>query len=74
MNRHNVTVALPDELARWARARAAEQDISVSRLLERLLGREMGDDLSYESAMRTFLRRKPSRISDGGAYPTRDSL
>ena len=33
----NVTIALPDDLARWLRVRAAEDDRSVSRWIADLL-------------------------------------
>lgn len=71
----NVTLSIDDDLARWARVRAAELDISVSRMLSDLL-REMRERESrYEAAMRRSLSRKPTVIAEPGSrYPGRDEL
>ena len=37
----NVTITLDEEVAHWARRTAADQDISVSKLIARMLDREM---------------------------------
>jgi hypothetical protein len=37
----NVTITLDSELAHWARKKAAEENTSVSKLLARMLEREM---------------------------------
>jgi hypothetical protein len=37
----NVTVSLPEEALRWLRVRAAEQDMSVSRMLCQMVEAEM---------------------------------
>jgi len=37
----NVTITLDEEVAHWARRKAADQDISVSKLIARMLDREM---------------------------------
>ncbi len=71
----NVTVSLDPEVARWARVRAAERDISVSRLLSELLQSEMRREVQYETAMREWLVREPRPLSGpGDVYPTRHSL
>jgi hypothetical protein len=46
----NVTVTLDSEVARWARHQAAEEDISLSKFLARLLEREMRQTASYWKA------------------------
>lgn len=46
----NVTITLHPEIARWARHQAAEQDISVSKLVARLLEREMRQTSAYWKA------------------------
>jgi len=46
----NVTITLDPDLARWARKKAAEQDTSVSKLIARLLDREMRASDSYWNA------------------------
>jgi hypothetical protein len=43
----NVTVSLDRDLAHWARRKAADEDISVSKLISRLLEREMRASDSY---------------------------
>jgi hypothetical protein len=71
----NVTITLADDLARWARVRAAEQDKSLSRFLADLLATEMGRVATYEEAMRSYLSRKPYLLrKEGGKYPRRDEL
>ena len=37
----NVTISLDEELAHWARRKAADENTSVSKLIARLLDREM---------------------------------
>jgi len=46
----NVTITLDPEIARWARHQAAEEDISVSKLIARLLEREMRQTSAYWKA------------------------
>lgn len=71
----NVTVTLDDDVARWARIRAAELDVSVSRMLGELLREQMARQLTYQTEMRTYQLREPRPISGGAAsYPTRDEL
>ena len=71
----NVTITLPDDLARWLRVRAAEDDRSVSRWIADLLaGVRRGED-EYEVAMREFLAVKPRRMEwVDGRRPTRKEL
>jgi hypothetical protein len=68
----NVTVVLEDEVARWARLSAAEQDTSVSRFLGDLLKERMLADRSYQTAMREALREKPLSSKWTGRLPSRD--
>ena len=70
----NVTVTLEEEVARWVRARAAEQHQSVSRYLGGILRKQMAEEKTYEEAMDRFLSRKPSLISGSEAYPARETL
>ena len=71
----NVTVTLEEDVARWARIRAAELDISVSRMLGDLLQEQMRRRVTYETEMRQFLVRERRSINaDGSAYPSRDAL
>ena len=71
----NITITLPDDLARWLRVRAAEDDRSVSRWIADLLaGMRRGED-EYEVAMKRFLAIKPWKMEwVDGRKPTREEL
>ena len=69
----NVTITLDEEVARWARVKAAELDTSVSRLVGEMLKEKMAAEKSYETARRRYLSRKAAPISSG-RYPRRDDL
>ena len=67
-----MTITLDEEVARWAKIRAAEQDTSVSRLVGEMLQEKMRNEQSYHSSMKRYLSRKPRPLSRSGAkYPTR---
>lgn len=71
----NVAITLDEEVARWARIKAAEQDTSVSKLVGEMLREKMVNEQSYHSSMRRFLLRKPCRLSQRGArYPRREEI
>ncbi len=71
----NVTITLADDVAKWARVRAAEQDKSLSRFLAELLASEMSRATAYEEAMRSYLAQKPEKLrGKGGKYPRREDL
>lgn len=73
--KRNVTVALDEETARWARVEAAKQDISVSTLLARLLRDQMGRAERYEESMERFLSPSPTKRKWGSAqYPSREGV
>ncbi len=69
----NVTITLDEEVARWARVRAAELDTSLSRLVGQMLKDHMLADKGYDTARRRYLSRKATLISTG-AYPRRYDL
>lgn len=70
-----VTIALEDDVLRWAAIRAAQQGISVSRLLAEELQRKMLAETGYEQARRRFNERTPKVLkTDGSSYSSRDSL
>ena len=67
-------MTLDEEVARWARIRAAERDTSVSRL-SAMLREKMVEDQSYEAAMRESLARPARRLRrTTGQYPRRADL
>jgi len=52
----NVTITLDPELAHWARRKAADENISVSKLLSRLLEKEMRASDAYWRAFEEWKR------------------
>jgi len=69
----NLTITAPEDVLRWARVRAAEENKSVARLVGEILEGQMHGELGYRAAMRRFLRVKPRRLGRG-AYPQREEL
>jgi hypothetical protein len=71
----NVTITLDENVARWARIRAAELNTSVSRLVGEMLREKMLDDEKYEQAGREYLSQKPVKLREPGApHPKREDL
>jgi len=70
----NVTITLPDHVARQARIWAAEEDTSVSQFLGRMLTERMERETGYLQATKNFLNRKPTLLSAGQPYPKREEL
>jgi hypothetical protein len=70
----NMTITVETEVARWARLKAAREEISVSQLVGRMLKESMLQEEAYESAKQRFLSVRPRVLSDGSSYPARDEL
>ena len=71
----NVTITMDEEVARWARIRAAERNTSVSRLLGELLKEKMREEEDYRLAMERYLAREPRMLKKPGThYPKREEL
>lgn len=70
----NLTLSLPDDVARWTRVWAAEHDVSVSKMLSTFLEQRMRASGQYERAMESFLGRKPVCLKRQGSYPTREAV
>ena len=71
----NVTISLKENVARWARVKAAEQDKSLSRFLADKLEAEMKHESDYEAARKRFASIKPVRLREPGEkLPTRDEI
>ena len=71
----NITITLPDEVARWLRVKAAENERSVSKWLTELLEGMQRQEDGYEVAMKRFLARKPWKMEwVDGRKPTREEL
>jgi hypothetical protein len=71
----NVTITLDEDVARWARIRAAESETSVSRLVGSMLREKMLDERAYEGAMRQYLSQPATPLkSRREPYPKRQDL
>lgn len=71
----NVTITLDEEVARWARIRAAEQETSISKLVGEMLREKMLQEKTYQAAMRRYLSQKPKRLKEHSSrYPRREDL
>ena len=71
----NVTITLDEEVARWARVRAAELETSVSRMVGDMLRELMHREHAYAAAMKQYLARRPQFLSEPRKrYPSRDQL
>jgi hypothetical protein len=58
----NVTITLTEEVALWARKRAAEENTSVSRLVGKMLETQMRQSDDYREAYRRWQELKPMDI------------
>ncbi len=71
----NVTITLKEEVARWARIRAAERNTSVSRLVGEMLKEKMQEEDDYRLAMEKYLAAKPQALKEAEArYPGREEV
>ncbi len=70
----NVTITLDEDVARWARIRAAKQGTSVSRMLGAFLREQMLEERGYKAAMKSYLSRPPWPFEKSSSYPSRDEL
>jgi plasmid stability protein len=71
----NITITLPEDVARWLRVKAAENERSVSKWLAELLESMQRQEDEYEIAMKRYLAMKPRKINWwNGRRPTREEL
>ena len=71
----NVTITMEEEVARWARIRAAELETSVSRLVGQMLKEKMLVDQAYEKARDRYLAQPPQALKKAHEkYPPRQDL
>ena len=69
-----ITITLDEEIANWTRVYAAQNNISVSRLIGQMLANRMLDS-EYDRAKRDWLAKSPASLSSPeNAYPHRDVL
>lgn len=55
----NVTITLPEEVAYWARKKAAEENTSVARLIGKMLEAQMRQTDDYQEAYLLWQGLKP---------------
>jgi hypothetical protein len=71
----NITITMPDALARRVRVLAAEADTSMSQYLCQLAARQAEATDDYDRAMLRYLSRKRGGLKiSGQALPSRDEL
>lgn len=71
----NVTISLEEEVARWARVRAAEKETSVSRLVGEMLRDKMITEEGYRAAREEFFSVTPRRLREPGTpLPSREDV
>ena len=68
----NVTITLDEKAAAWARVRAAERSMSLSRYVGEMIHKQMRHSREYEEAMRAALSFKPLKFE--GKRLTREEL
>lgn len=61
----NLTITVDEAAAEWARIQAAKEDVSVSRLVGRMIEERMKGEDEYARAMRESMARKPFGKSTG---------
>jgi hypothetical protein len=54
----NVTITLPEEVAHWTRRKAADEDLSVSKLIGRILEEQMRRSDEYRHAYERWKKLK----------------
>jgi len=68
----NVTITLTEEVAKWARKQAAEENTSVSKLVGRMLEEKMRQTDEYWAAFERLKRIKPVPGFDASKRMTRE--
>jgi len=60
----NITISMPDDLARKVRLMAAEADTSMSQFLCQLVAEKAVADEAYQNAMSSYLSRGSRLLRD----------
>ena len=69
----NVTITLSQEVANWARKKAAEENTSVSRLVGRMLEKQMLQSDDYLDAYRRWQKIEPMDIDAANRLTREDA-
>ena len=70
----NITITVPEEVARWARRKAADENTSVSRLVGQMLERELRQSDAYWKAFEDWKTLEPVAGLDASRRLTRDEV
>jgi len=71
----NVTITVEEDVLRWAKVTAAQQETSVSRMLGEELRHKMLQEKAYERGKRRYQSYQPRKLkASEESYPSRDSL
>jgi hypothetical protein len=70
----NVTITVTEEVALWARRKAAEENTSVSKLVGRMLEERMRRTDEYWRAYEKWKKMKPIRGFDASKRLPRDEI
>ena len=69
----NVTISIPEDILARLRVKAAQDNLSVSRFIGRVLQEQLGDADAYREAMNRFFANDfELQIEPGERYLTRD--
>ena len=69
-----MTITVSEEVARWARRKAADEDTSVSRLVGQMLEEEMRRADKYRRAVEKLRKIKPIPGFDASKRASREEL
>ena len=71
----NMTITVPEPVAKWARVWAARHNMSVSKLVGEMLTARMDQETGYDSAMKRYLGKPLKEIrKPNQSYPRREEL
>jgi metal-responsive CopG/Arc/MetJ family transcriptional regulator len=71
----NITISMPDELARKVGVMAAKEDVSMSQFFCKLVEEKTGSEDGYRAAMESYLSRGSRLLRDPAqALPKREEL
>ena len=71
----NITITVPEKVAKWARVWAARNNGSVSKLVGELLTERMNEEMSYRASLKRYMAKPATKLrADGKPYPRRDEL
>ena len=68
----NITITVSEDVALWARRKAAEEDTSVSKLVGRMLEGQMRASDDYWRAYRKWKRMSPAKGIDAARRMSRE--